>query len=372
GLLEGFYQFELTVTDNQGAIGEDTVEVTVKPAINKAPKANAGNSQIITLPRNGVVLTGAGSDADGNISSYQWTKIAGPGNATISSPDSAFTIVSGLSEGTYQFELKVTDNKSAVANDTVQITVNEAANIPPTANAGSDKTITLPTNSVTLAGSGKDVDGTITSYQWTKISGSNSGAITNANFSSATATGLSEGTYQFELKVTDNKGAIAKDTVQVKVNEAANIPPTANAGSDKTITLPTNSVTLAGSGKDVDGTITSYQWTKISGPEVGTISNANSSSASINNLSEGTYQFQLAVKDNNGATGKDTVEVKVNGAANIPPIATAGKDTTILYPANTVVLNGKGTDRNGRIEAYNWKQISGPSESVITLGSTQT
>ena len=94
--------------------------------------------------------------------------------------------------------------------------------------------------------------------------------------SSATATNLSAGTYQFELTVTDNKGAIAKDTVQVTVNEAANIPPTADAGNDQTITLPTNSVNLNGTGADEDGTIASYQWTKISGPNSGTINNANS------------------------------------------------------------------------------------------------
>ena len=77
---------------------------------------------------------------------------------------------------------------------------------------------------------------------------------------------LSEGVYQFELTVTDNKGATGKDTVQITVNAAANISPTANAGGDQTITLPTNTVTLSGSGTDPDGTISSYSWTKISGP----------------------------------------------------------------------------------------------------------
>ena len=49
---------------------------------------------------------------------------------------------------------------------------------------------------------------------------------------------LSEGFYLFELTVTDDKGATGKDTVQITVNTAANISPTANAGGDKTITLP--------------------------------------------------------------------------------------------------------------------------------------
>ncbi len=53
-----------------------------------------------------------------------------------------------------------------------------------------------------------------------------------------TVNGLVQGNYQFELIVTDDKGAIGKDTVNVTVNPAPNIPPTANAGVDQTITLP--------------------------------------------------------------------------------------------------------------------------------------
>ncbi|MEI9958261.1 MAG: hypothetical protein WDM90_18595 [Ferruginibacter sp.] len=48
-------------------------------------------------------------------------------------------------------------------------------------------------------------------------------------------------------------GAAGADTMQVTVNAAANIPPTANAGPDQNITLPTNAVNLNGSGTDTDG-----------------------------------------------------------------------------------------------------------------------
>ena len=92
--------------------------------------------------------------------------------------------------------------------DTVQVTVN-AANIPPTANAGIDQSITLPVSSVTLSGSGTDPDGTITAYSWTKISGPASGTITNAAIASTTVTSLVQGVYKFQLKVTDNSSATA-------------------------------------------------------------------------------------------------------------------------------------------------------------------
>ena len=55
-----------------------------------------------------------------------------------------------------------------------------------------------------------------------------------------------------------------------------NRPPVADAGADQTITLPTNTVNLDGSGStDPDNNITGYAWTKISGPSTFNIVNAN-------------------------------------------------------------------------------------------------
>jgi chitodextrinase len=45
----GIYQYQLTVTDNQGATASDTMQLTVNKA-NTAPKANAGPDQTIQLP----------------------------------------------------------------------------------------------------------------------------------------------------------------------------------------------------------------------------------------------------------------------------------------------------------------------------------
>ena len=144
--------------------------------------------------------------------------------------------------------------------------MNAAVNLPPVANAGSDQTITLPTNTLTLSGNGSDADGTVVSYAWTKISGPSTYNIVNTSSAVTDVSGLVQGVYQFQLKVTDNNGAIGTDIIQITVNAAANISPTANAGLDKTIILPTNSVSLAGSGTDADGTVVSYLWTKIFGP----------------------------------------------------------------------------------------------------------
>lgn len=95
--------------------------------------------------------------------------------------------------------------------------------------------------------------------------------------------------------------------------------PVANAGPDKTIALPSNSVTLNGSGTDSNGTITSYQWAKISGPSA-TLSGVNTANLTANNLQQGNYLFRLTVTDNDGNTNTDDVQVNVvlvNGSAEV-------------------------------------------------------
>jgi len=365
----GVYVFRLTVTDNNGATGTDSVIVTVNAALNQPPAANAGADITITLPVNSTTLNGNGTDADGTIAGYAWTKVSGPAGGTLGSPNAATTPVTALNVvGVYVFKLTVTDNAGATGTDTVRVTVNAAPNIPPTANAGSDITITLPTNSTTLVGSGTDADGTIASYAWTKVGGPAGGTLGSSNAATTTVTALNvAGVYVFKLTVTDNAGATGTDTVRVTVNPAANIPPTANAGNNITITLPANSTTLVGSGTDADGTITSYAWTKVSGPAGGTLGSPNAATTTVTALGAGIYVFRLTVTDNNGATAFDDITVTVNLAPNEPPTANAGNNISITLPANSTTLNGSGSDPDGTITNYTWTYVSGPN--IPSFGS---
>ena len=105
---------------------------------NSAPIVSAGSAQTITLPANYVTLTATASDPDGNVSSYLWTKVSGP-DASIRVPIAASTQVNYLVAGSYVFNVKVTDNKGATANSTVNVTVNPAGGSstpPPAGNYG--------------------------------------------------------------------------------------------------------------------------------------------------------------------------------------------------------------------------------------------
>ncbi|HTE25988.1 PKD domain-containing protein [Flavitalea sp.] len=203
------------------------------------------------------------------------------------------------------------------------VTTTPPSNRVPTANAGSDKNLSLPTNTVVLNGSGTDSDGSIVSYTWSKESGPTQFTFSNTGIMAPTLSNLVSGTYVFKLTVKDNREAVASDVVTVNVSPASNKLPTANAGSDKNITLPTNNVTLNGSGADADGTITSYSWSKVSGPAQFTLANSAIASPVISNLITGTYTFKLTVKDNNNVTASDDVNIVVNGASTPPPTGTS-------------------------------------------------
>src|SRR3954470_2156101 len=215
---------------------------------NIPPVANAGTDQSITIPINSVWLNGTASyDTDGSIMAYNWSKISGPPQFTIANFDQSGTTVSNMVQGTYSFQLTVTDNRGGTAKDTVVITVNPpppGTNLAPIAIAGADATINI--NSYTLNSWGTyDPDGTIASYAWRKIAGPAQITMGPTIYATAALSGMVNGTYSFELTVTDNLGSASRDTVNVTV-ALPNVPPVANAGADQVITLPTNTVTLNG------------------------------------------------------------------------------------------------------------------------------
>lgn len=361
-LVAGTYVFRLTVKDDRGASAtSDDVTVTVKGGSNAAPVANAGSDKTIHLPTNSVSITGTGTDSDGTISSYAWTKVSG-GAATLSGASSATLKASGLVAGSYVFRLTVTDNGGATATDDVKVTVNN----PPTVSGGSNKNLTLPTNSVSLYGSASDSDGSIASYSWAKISGGTA-TLVNATTEKLSLKDLTVGTYVFRLTVKDNLGASAtSDDVTVTVKSASNTPPVANAGSDKVIHLPTNSITITGSATDADGSISSYKWTKVSGVTA-SLSGASTNKLTASSLVAGSYTFRLTVTDNGGATHYDDVVVTVN----TPPTVSAGSTIQLTLPTNSVTLTATASDPDGSIQSYAWTKVSGGTASLSGASSSK-
>jgi len=359
--------FKLTVTDNSGASGSATTNVTVKH-VNVAPTANAGANQAVN-ESTPVTLSGSGTDVDGTIASYAWVQTGGPTVALTgaNSASASFTAPAATVDTVLTFKLTVTDNSGATGSATTNVTVKHV-NVAPTANAGANQTVNESTP-VTLIGSGTDSDGTIASYAWTQTGGPTV-ALTGANSASAsfTAPATMTGTVlTFKLTVTDDKGATGSATTTVTVNHV-NIAPTANAGANQTVNENTT-VSLSGSGTDVDGTIASYAWVQTSGPSV-TLTNANTATASFTapaTMTGTVLTFKLTVTDDKGATGTATTTVTVNHV-NRPPTVDAGKDQVVN--SSHVFLHGSATDIDGKVVSYAWTQVSGPAVTLDDADET--
>ena len=302
-------------------------------ASNQAPTADAGSNQTIVLPTNTVNLSGSGSDPDGNISSYKWIETSGPSQGSISNASSAATSVTGLAQGVYQFQLTVTDNGGAIATDVVQVTVNNSggSNIAPNVSAGSDQTINLPTTSLTLGGSASDQDGTISSYSWKQLSGPSNATIVNIGSITTLVTGLSQGTYEFQLSVTDNANAVSSANVIVKVE------PLSLAGLLPAVVLnnPVNNITYSYYETSI-GYSSVPDFTKLTPVKSGAIDNFDISAANKSTL----YSFNF------------------NGYIDVPSdgqytFYTTSDDGSLLYIDNVLVVNNDGlhgaTERSGTI-----------------------
>lgn len=95
------------------------------------------------------------------------------------------------------------------------------------------------------------------------------------------------------------------------------VNPIANAGSNQTITLPTNSVTMAGSGTAGTYSIVSHVWTQIGGTTA-IITIPTSYTTTITGLGAAdTYTFRLTVIDSMGNTDHDDMSVTVTGSGVI-------------------------------------------------------
>jgi hypothetical protein len=114
-----------------------------------------------------------------------------------------------------------------------------------------------------------------------------------------------------------------------------NKPPVAIAGQDQVITLPTNTITINGNGStDPDNDITSYTWSKISGPSSLSIVNANKIQTEVGNLVEGVYLFELKVTDAGALFSKDTMQVTVYPEPDVDIYVAGDENGLVLYWKN--------------------------------------
>ncbi|XP_052813422.1 uncharacterized protein LOC128240703 isoform X12 [Mya arenaria] len=239
---------------------------------------------------------------------------------------------------------------------------------PPVADAGSDRTIQLPLNSITLSGDGSRDDVGIVRYEWSQLSGPRVN-VRDTNDPMLSVDRLTEGVYEFELNVTDVDGQSDTDTVVITVLPEPDLPPRADAGPDKQVKLPNDRVTLSGRGSSDDKRITRWVWRLVNGNARGvTMSGQNTDTLDLSRLQEGTYTFGLTVYDAKGQMDEDEVTITVAAAPDAPPVANAGQDYTIQLPDDSVTLDGSRSSDDVRVITYRWKMTQGYPGSVRMSG----
>ena len=348
---------KLVVTDHEGGTDSDMITINVRE--NQSPVAVLEHSHLVVATGGRGTLDASGSyDPDNDALSYEWVHYDGPVLSISGSGERVSFIAPAvgnvLSENIVYMTLKVTDG--AITDSVglqVEITNDNSLNAGvPTANAGTDMAVT-PRETVTLSGSGSDLDGDRLTYSWTQTSG-HGVTLTDSDKASASFTAPDlAGTLTFMLTVSDSNGQSESDSVNVTVEATV---PVADAGSSQSVETGVT-VNLDGrSSYDPDSNQLSYSWTQIVGTEVSLTGTSGSTpSFTSPNVMEDVLIFELTVTDDDGNADTDSVSVTV---VTLEPTADAGDDQSVRS-GTYVMLDGSGSIEGIGTTGYSWTQTGG-------------
>ncbi|XP_042160330.1 dyslexia-associated protein KIAA0319-like [Oncorhynchus tshawytscha] len=193
---------------------------------NGAPVAIVGPNRQLTLPVTSVTLDGSSSTDDHVVTSYHWDTIRGHPGSRTQGVDKPIAIVTSLRAGRYTFSLTVSDQEglkdSALLTGFKRPVVHppSARSLPPVAHASGSHTRALPNNSLVLRGSVTDGDPATVDFLW--VWDSQSPAAGDVLYGSEQQASLYlanlvEGTYLFQLRVTDTQGRSSTATATMEV-----------------------------------------------------------------------------------------------------------------------------------------------------------
>jgi hypothetical protein len=225
-----------------------------------------------------------------------------------------------------------------------------ASNVPPTAEAGPNQTVTDTDRSgeelIALNGGGSsDPDGDIILYEWRE------GGTVLASQASPTLS-LSVGTHVLLLEVTDNDGATDTDTVTVIVNPGNVAPIASNTSVTTTVGTP---VTLTLSAADA-GTC-ELIFSIVQGPSGGSLGaiqpvacvagSPNSDTARVTYTPSGAGTFNLTFTAGDGSlvSNTATASITVNPAPPATPLAVTAISPNVVpqaYGTKPFVITGSG------------------------------
>jgi RHS repeat-associated protein len=165
GVASGPHTLQARAYDDDQAMGTDSVTITVSEAGNAVPTVDLttpGNQTTYAFGES-VPLSATAHDADGDatidrIEIWDGSNKLGQGAGSTYSLD-----WDGAASGSHDLQARVYDDEQAMGTDSITITVNAPANVPPTVNLTSpaDGATYTSGDAVTLTASANDNDGTI-------------------------------------------------------------------------------------------------------------------------------------------------------------------------------------------------------------------
>jgi hypothetical protein len=128
-------------------------------------------------------------------------------------------------------------------------------------------------------------------------------------------------------------------------------PPVADAGSNVSVTLSSNTVSLDGSSTyEPTGKTVTYTWSQVYGPTALTFSTTSSATPQVSNLAIGVYKCMLTVSDGTYSSS-DEMKIIVSESGNSNPSVsiTSPTDGASFAEGDTVDITAQASDLDGTV-----------------------
>jgi len=237
------------------------------------------------------------SDPDGQIIDYHWD--FGDGSK---GTKETVTHTYGTS-GSYKVKLTVRDDggKPDTMTSTITLESNEGSEGPTAEIAASETSGEAPLEVSFDGSNSSDLDGSIETYHWNFGDGfTKEGEVVSHRFDSG-------GTYEVELRVTDNEGNTDLSIITVNVAASSNDSPSAHFSADPTYGEAPLTVSFdASDSYDPDGFIESYHW------DFDEFTSEGTGMVTTNTFDYGDeFVVKLTVTDNDGSKATTTRTITV-------------------------------------------------------------
>ena len=247
------------------------------------------------------------------------------------------------------------------------------ANLRPTADAGPNQSVAL--RSIVVVNGEKSIDPDEgpdpISYSWKSAESNPTEVIASMNESKFEFTPIKTGTYIFILTVTDGQIESIPDSTVITVSSQNDLPPIAEAGPDLIVGVGASVPLSAINSSDPNGNEISFLWHVVESPEPLTLLDPTASQLIFIAKSVGKYRLVLEVS-NGKYKSQDEINITVQAAANLPPIADAGDDQKVKIGSIVTLNGGLSNDPDGNTKDLNfrWSLGQAPTASVSLDDST--